>query len=156
MDIEQLISPERVRCLSGLEDKEQVLQHVGELISIADPQLTGTEICDRLMARERLGSTGLGHGVALPHARLEGIERAAGALVRLDHGIDFQAFDKTPVDLLFVLVVPEHFTDEHLQILAALAEMFSDPELCERLRRTESDRELHAALSEWRPASDAT
>lgn len=156
MDIEHLISPERVRFVSQVQDKEQALLFVGQLISGADNQLTGEEICKRLMARERLGSTGLGHGVALPHARLEGIDQAVCALIRLDQGIDFQAFDKAPVDILFALVVPEHFTDEHLQILAALAEMFSDPGLCEKLRNTRNNTELHAILREWQPSSDST
>ncbi|BAU58549.1 PTS sugar transporter subunit IIA [Halorhodospira halochloris] len=156
MDIEQLISPERVRCVSEAKDKEQVLSYVGQLIGEAEDRLTGDEICKRLMARERLGSTGLGHGVALPHARLEGIDKAIGAFIRLDQGIDFHAFDRAPVDILFALVVPEHFTDEHLQILAALAEMFSDPELCEKLRSPSSDDSLHEILRGWRPSSDST
>ncbi|MFP4648431.1 MAG: PTS sugar transporter subunit IIA [Halorhodospira sp.] len=154
MDIEQLITPERIRCESGLEGKEQVLQRIGELIGTAVKDPGPEEITHRLMAREQLGSTGLGHGVALPHARINGIERPIGALLRLEEGIDFQAFDKAPVDLLFALVVPEHFTDEHLQILATLAEMFSDSGLCEQLRRATSGEELHAVLREWQSHSD--
>ncbi len=154
MDIEQLLTPDRIHCASGIDDKEQVLQHIGELIGAADTNLATGEVSSRLLARERLGSTGLGHGVALPHARIEGIERAIGALIRLDEGIEFDAFDKAPVDLLFALVVPEHFTDEHLQILAALAEMFSDAALCERLRNAGEEAELFAALREWQAQSD--
>ncbi|MBK1726539.1 PTS sugar transporter subunit IIA [Halorhodospira neutriphila] len=154
MDIERLITPERIRCVSDVETKEQVLDRIGALIGGADGGLTQAEISRRLAARERLGSTGLGHGVALPHARLEGTERAIGALLRLDRGIDFDAFDREPVDLLFALVVPEHFTDEHLQILAALAEMFSDAALCERLRAAGDDAELLSALREWQSHAD--
>ncbi len=154
MDIEQLITPERVRCESGIETKEQALLRIGELIGAADSNLAAEEVSQRLMAREQLGSTGLGHGVALPHARIEGVAKPLGTLVRLSQGIDFDAFDKAPVDLLFALVVPEHFTDEHLQILAALAEMFSDSALCEHLRRSTSDTELYAALREGQPSSD--
>ncbi|MFP4129171.1 MAG: PTS sugar transporter subunit IIA [Halorhodospira sp.] len=154
MDIEQLITPERIRCETGIDSKGQVLQRIGELIEASGHGLDAAEISSRLMARERLGSTGLGHGVALPHARISGLERPLGALLRLDEGIDFEAFDKAPVDLLFALVVPEHFTDEHLQILATLAEMFSDSVLCERLRRAGDSRELLEALREWQSHSD--
>ncbi|MBK5936702.1 PTS sugar transporter subunit IIA [Halorhodospira halophila] len=154
MDIEQLITPERVRCESGIEDKEQVLLRIGELIGASGDGLDAREISNRLLARERLGSTGLGHGVAVPHARIDGIDRAIGALIRLDRGIDFDAFDKAPVDLLFALVVPEHFTDEHLQILASLAEMFSDSSLCELLRRSSDGDELQMALREWQSHAD--
>ncbi len=154
MDIERLINPERIRCVSDVETKEQVLDRIGALIGGTDEGPSQAEISRRLAARERLGSTGLGHGVALPHARLEGTDRAIGALLRLDRGIDFDAFDRAPVDLLFALVVPEHFTDEHLQILAALAEMFSDATLCERLRAAEGDAELLSALREWQSHAD--
>ena len=153
MDIEQLITPERVRCVSDIESKEQVLQRVGELIGSAEDGLSAEDVSHRLMAREQLGSTGLGHGVALPHARMEGVSQAVGALVRLERGIDFEAFDKAPVDLLFALVVPEHFTDEHLQILAGLAELFSDSALCERLRGASDDAELHSVLRSWQARS---
>ncbi len=154
MDIEQLITPERVRCESDIGDKEQALLRIGELIGASGDGLDAREISNRLLARERLGSTGLGHGVAVPHARIDGIDRAIGALVRLERGIEFDAFDKAPVDLLFALVVPEHFTDEHLQILASLAEMFSDSGLCERLRVSADGEELQAALREWQSQAD--
>ncbi len=156
MDIEQLITPERIRCEDDIESKQQALERLGELIGISEPKLSPAEVFDRLVAREKLGSTGLGHGVALPHARVEGIECAIGAMVRIDQGIDFEAFDRAPVDLLFALVVPEHFTDEHLQILAALAEMFSDAKLCERLRHAEDDEGLYQTLREWQAATDST
>ncbi len=154
MDIERLITPERIRCESGVASKEQVLQRTGELIEASEHSLDAEEVSSRLMARERLGSTGLGHGVALPHARISGLGQPLGALLRLDEGIDFEAFDKAPVDLLFALVVPEHFTDEHLQILATLAEMFSDSVLCERLRRASDRSELLNALREWQSHTD--
>ncbi len=154
MDIEQLITPERIRCEDHIESKQQALDRLGELIGAGEPRLSAPEVADRLTAREKLGSTGLGHGVALPHARVEGIEHAIGAMIRIHEGIDFEAFDRAPVDLLFALVVPEHFTDEHLQILAALAEMFSDANLCERLRQAEDDQALHQQLREWQATTD--
>lgn len=156
MDIERLITPERVKREREIASKPAALSRLGALIGEADSALDPEEIAGRLSARERLGSTGLGHGVALPHARMEHIAAPVGALIRIDQGIDFEAFDKAPVDLLFALVVPEHFTDEHLQILAALAEMFSDAALCERLRSAEDDTVLYERLREWQtPAGGA-
>jgi len=88
--------------------------------------LVARPIFDSLIGRERLGSTGLGHGVALPHGRFNQSQRAVGAFVKLKKGVDFDAIDRQPVDLVFGLLVPDHYTDEHLKILAYLAEMFSD------------------------------
>jgi PTS system nitrogen regulatory IIA component len=84
-------------------------------------------IFDSLLARERLGSTGLGQGIAIPHGRIKGLKHASGALLRLTHPIPFDAPDGRPVSLLFVLLVPEQATEQHLQILSEIAERFSDP-----------------------------
>lgn len=155
MKIAELITPDRIRCDAEVSSKKRVLEQLSDLLTADDTTLAATQVFDRLVARERLGSTGLGHGVALPHARMEGIEQARGALIRLDRGVDFDAFDREPVDLLFALVVPEHFTDEHLQILADLAEMFSDSGLCEQLRATTDPTRLHQLLSEWQGSETA-
>lgn len=154
MDIERLITEERTRCEPEVASKREALARLSELIGSAAQSLQAGDIEERLLARERLGSTGLGHGVALPHARMEQLSQPVGAMIRVDDGIDFGAFDKAPVDLLFALVVPEHFTDEHLQILAALAEMFSDAALCERLRAAEDGSVLYDRLLEWQANTD--
>ena len=105
-------------------------------------------ILDAFMARERLGSTGLGQGIAIPHCRLDTVSRCTGALLTLANPINFDAPDRQPVDLLFVLVVPSEATDEHLKILAELAQRFSDANYCQRLRAASTDAELYqAALS---------
>lgn len=90
-------------------------------------------VFDSLFARERLGSTGLGQGIAIPHGRIKGLKQASGALLRLQHAIPFDAPDGAPVTLLFVLLVPEQATEEHLQILSEVAERFSDPAFREAL-----------------------
>ena len=153
MDISELISPERVICDAPVASKKRVLELLGELIAGARDGLDARAIFDSLLGRERLGSTGLGHGVALPHGRLAQSTEALGAFVKLEDGIDFDAIDRAPVHLVFALLVPEHFTDEHLKILAFLAEMFSDHEFCDRLRQASDDAELYRTLSSWRPDS---
>lgn len=102
-------------------------------------------ITDSLFARERLGSTGLGHGVAIPHGRIKGLKQAAGAFMRLATPVPFDSPDGRPVDLLFVLLVPEQATEEHLQILSELAQRFSDRAFREKLQ-TASDPAAVLAL----------
>lgn len=102
-------------------------------------------VTDSLFARERLGSTGLGHGVAIPHGRIKGLKQAAGAFMRLATPVPFDSPDGRPVDLLFVLLVPEQATEEHLQILSELAQRFSDRAFREKLQ-TASDPAAVLAL----------
>ena len=160
MNLTDLLTPARVVCDAPLASKKRTLEKLGELIAAADgddgadgPALDAREIFDSLISRERLGSTGLGHGVALPHGRLAGSERALGAFIKLADGVDFDAVDQQPVSLVFALLVPEHFTDEHLKILAYLAEMFSDGTFCQQLLEADSDAGLYALLSGWQPVA---
>src|SRR5262247_2621408 len=100
-------------------------------------------VFESLFAREKLGSTGLGQGVAIPHGRIKGLKDALGALVRLKQAIPFDAPDGQPVSLIFVLLVPDRATDAHLQILSELAQMFSDRTFRERLLAAPTAAELH-------------
>ena len=104
---------------------------------------------DHLLERERLGSTGLGHGIALPHARIPQLERAVGAFVQLRTGVNFDAIDDLPVDLAFGLLVPQDATEAHLQLLAKLASMFSNEMLCDKLRSGADEQELLRHIQEW-------
>jgi PTS system nitrogen regulatory IIA component len=108
-------------------------------------------VFDSLFAREKLGSTGLGQGVAIPHGRIKGIKDAIGALVRMREPIPFDAPDGAPVGLIFVLLVPERATDLHLQILSELAQMFSDQSFRERLAGAATAEDAHRLISEWQP-----
>ncbi len=152
--IADLISEDRIACDVEANSKKRGLEVLSEMVALADEALNATAIFNKLISREKLGSTGLGRGVALPHARIEGSAQAHGALIRLRDGIDFDAFDHQPVDLLFALVVPEHFTDEHLQILARLAEMFSDAGLCQRLRSTNDPASVRQLIADWDDRAD--
>lgn len=149
MQLTDLLAPERICCGSRAGSKKRVLEQISGLIAESQEALEKNEVFDSLLSRERLGSTGLGHGVAIPHGRIKGSDKAIGALVTLEHGIDFDAMDNQDVDLLFAVLVPENATDEHLQILAKLAEMFSDAELLERMRKAEDATTLLNEIRNW-------
>ncbi len=134
MMINELFHPARIACQQSCSSKKRSLEMLSRLLADSTPDLTEGEIFDSMIGRERLGSTGLGKGVALPHGRIHGLTKPLGALLTLEEGIDFDAIDKQPVDLLFALLVPEESTEEHLQILAALAGLFSQPGLCQQIR----------------------
>ena len=153
MDITDLITRERVVCDSEVASKKRVIEVLSELLATGQPDLAARPIFDSLVGRERLGSTGLGHGVALPHGRFSQSQYAIGAFVKLRKGVDFDALDRQPVDLVFGLLVPDHYTDEHLKILAYLAEMFSDRVFCQRLRETTADQALFEQLRDWKPTT---
>ncbi|MFV8835883.1 PTS IIA-like nitrogen regulatory protein PtsN [Aquisalimonas sp.] len=154
--IADLITPERIACDIQVTSKKRGLELLSDMVADSDSALPANAIFDKLISREKLGSTGLGHGVALPHARMDGNDSATAAFIRTSEAIDFDAFDNEPVDLLFALVVPEHFTDEHLQILARLAEMFSDQPLCRRLRDARDADAVYELLRDWEATQGST
>lgn len=153
MQIIDIIDPERIITGVQVGSKKRALELLSERLADSTPELGQAETFSALLGREKLGSTGLGHGVALPHGRLQGCNRPVGALMVLDQPIDFDAVDGQPVDILFAMLVPEASTDEHLQLLAQLAELFGDPANCQRLRSSDRDG-LYRLLTEWRPSRD--
>jgi len=112
-------------------------------------------ITDSLFARERLGSTGLGHGVAIPHGRIKGLKAPMAALFQLAAPIGFDAPDEQPVKLLIFLLVPEAATQKHLEILSEIAELLSDAALREKIKAAESAEELHQLIATWQSAQPA-
>jgi PTS system nitrogen regulatory IIA component len=134
--------------------KKRVLEQAARLLAVGADEPTSEQIFERLLERERLGSTGLAGGVALPHARIAGISETRGAFLRLAEPVDFDALDGQPVDLVFALLVPEEANDEHLQLLARLASMFNEEELRGRLREAGAG-EARAILT-GRSTIDAT
>lgn len=147
MKITDIISLERISCNASVKSKKKALELLSTLLAPAASSASNEEIFENLISRERLGSTGLGHGVALPHARLQGQEAAIAAFVKLEQPVDFDAIDKQPTDLLFALLVPDHFTDEHLDILAQLAKKFSKENFCNNLRQSDTDEQLLQLLA---------
>lgn len=138
--------------LVGLDvaSKKRAFEQVGELLEEVG-HLSRSTVFDSLFAREKLGSTGLGEGIAIPHGRIKGLHEAVGALVKLKAPIPFDAPDGKPVALMFVLLVPEQATDMHLQILGELAQMFSDRPLREKMLSCEDAAELHRLVTSWSP-----
>ncbi|HFC54074.1 MAG TPA: PTS IIA-like nitrogen-regulatory protein PtsN [Gammaproteobacteria bacterium] len=156
MNIAQILTPERVGFDIEATSKKRALELLSALLAEHQQNLTTCQVFDSLLARERLSSTGLGRGVGLPHGRLKDLDRSLCAFVRLHEGIDFDSNDGQPVDLLCALLVPEQSTDEHLQLLATLAEMFRDQELCRRLRAASSREDLYRILVHWHPSDRST
>lgn len=158
MPILDILTPERIQAGLAVTSKKRLLQLAAKAVekalaaTAAAPPGNGhhgnlaERVFDALLARERLGSTALGDGVAVPHCRLAGCTQAIGVLLQLATGIDFDAPDGQPVDLLFVLVVPERAHDEHLQLLGSVAALFNDPAARTALREARSSQELHRCV----------
>ena len=133
-----------------ISSKKRLFEQVGLLFENQDG-IARSLVFDSLFARERLGSTGLGQGVAIPHGRIKGLKDALGAFFRLDQPIPFDAPDGNPVSLVFVLLVPEKATEKHLQILSELAQMFCDKTLREAMGRAPDTAALHELITAWQP-----
>jgi len=170
MNLDTLISSNAVITNQPVKSKKRALEVLAEQLAIeatraneqsqnsetpdtdTPNEINSLEIFQLLTNREKLGSTSMGHGVALPHARTSLTEHAVGAFLKLDDGIDFDSPDHQPTDLIFSLMVPEHYTDEHLKILAHLAGLFSDENFCNALRNTNNAAEIHKQLTTWQLA----
>lgn len=151
MKISEILTPERVGHHVDAASKKRALELLSTKLAENQEEISSADIFNSLLARERLSSTALGRGVALPHGRVKDIDQTLCAFLQLREGIDFDSNDHQPVDLLCALVVPEHSTDEHLKILAALAEMFRNEAFCEQLRKATSSEELYQQLIHWQP-----
>lgn len=143
MQLETILSPGRTLCGVPGSSKKRVLENIARCISEDINTIDPDQLFDSLIAREKLGSTGLGHGIAIPHCRMKNCAKILGTLVKLQEPIDFDAIDGEPVDLIFVLLVPEEANDEHLQALASIAQLFNDPDFCQQLRNTTSSEAMY-------------
>ena len=148
--ISRLLPPSNIVLDLEVGSKKRVFEQAG-LIFENNQGLARSLVFDSLFARERLGSTGLGQGVAIPHGRIKGLREAVAAFVRLSAPVPFDSPDGKPVQMLFVLLVPEQATEQHLQILSELAQMFSDPALRDSLIQTTDAGGLHQLISSWQP-----
>ena len=144
--IAQLLSIENIVLDLDATSKKRVFEHAGLLFE-NHQGIARSTVFDNLFAREKLGSTGLGLGIAIPHGRIKGLKEATGALLRLRTPVPFDSPDGKPVSLLFVLLVPEHANEQHLQILSELAERFSDRNCREALAKAESAEAVLEILS---------
>ncbi|MBD2859702.1 PTS sugar transporter subunit IIA [Spongiibacter sp. KMU-158] len=143
MNFTSILSPLRTQQGAAVSSKKRLLELVAEITSSADSRFNSDELFNQLLARERLGSTGLGKGVAIPHCRSSQCDSITGVLISLEKGIDFEAIDDQVVDLVFALIVPEQAHGEHLKVLAALAEAFENASFRNELRKAEDDQGLY-------------
>jgi nitrogen PTS system EIIA component len=145
MALAELLAADRIVVLVDAVDRNAVLDAAARLLADASPANTA-EIGQSLRAREKLGSTAIGHGIAIPHGRTEAFDQARGAFLRLREPVDFGASDGQPVDLVFAMAVPRHFTQQHLQLLSELAQRFADPAFRDALRGARSVDALRRQL----------
>lgn len=146
--LDNLLTPGRVLCRLDAVSKKRVLELTAQHIASIEKELEENQLYASLLERERLGTTALGSGVAVPHCRVSGLKEPLGCLVTLSDAIDYDAPDGAGVDLLFVLLVPPDANQAHLDLLAEVARRFSDPSYCQRLREA-ADLEslLHCAVT---------
>ncbi|MDO9525049.1 MAG: PTS sugar transporter subunit IIA [Gemmobacter sp.] len=149
MDISSLLRPEAVRVLGQMTSKKRLFQELGD-VAAAVYGMSQAVAVDGLQERESLGPTGVGHGIALPHARLEGIDRIVGVFVRLEKPMDFDSVDRQPVDLIFTLFAPKDSGVDHLKALALISRTMRDSGVCAKLRANTNTATLHAILTEAR------
>lgn len=149
MTINSLLKPEGVRVLGQMTSKKRLFQELGE-IAASVYHLNAATAVDGLQERESLGPTGVGQGIALPHARVEGIDAIVGVFVRLERPMDFDSVDRQPVDLVFTLFAPKDSGVEHLKALALISRTMRDVSICTKLRANSNPATLHAILTESR------
>lgn len=146
MELSSILKPEAVRVLSAASSKKRLFQEIGDVAAGA-LGLDAQTVVECLLERESLGPTGVGHGVALPHARLSGLESVAGVFVVLEKPIDFGSVDRQPVDLAFALFAPEEAGVEHLKALALVSRTLRDSSVCSKLRANPDPIKLYAILT---------
>ena len=147
MEINDLISSDVVVASLKATSKKQVLQDLSRRAADATG-LHERAIFDVLMERERLGTTGVGNGIAIPHGKLPNLDKLHGLFARLEKPIDFQSIDEQPVDLIFLLLAPESAGADHLKALARVSRLLRDRAVCEKLRGTDQSEALYALLTE--------
>lgn len=149
MNIFSLLNQERTRAHMEVGSKKKVIECMSEVISRSLTSHSKEQVFEHFVARERLGSTGLGGGIALPHCRLAGIESPIGSLVTIAKPIDYDAPDNEPVDIVFGLIVPDTDDDEHLKLLAQLAELFTADNMSSQIRTATDAKELLNLIYHW-------
>ncbi|WP_027966491.1 PTS sugar transporter subunit IIA [Halomonas halocynthiae] len=148
MTLDTILPPERTLFAVPGGSKKRVLEFFSTFIAQNIPSLDSQEVFSRLLGRERLGSTGIGQGVAIPHARSPHCKKPIASFLKLAEAIDFDAVDGEPVDLIFVLLVPEQADDAHLTLLGQVAGIMNDAATRAALRRAENQPELHRLLTD--------
>ncbi len=149
MELSKLLMPSAVRVVSQLTSKKRLFQELGELAA-QTYGINAAIAIDGLQERESLGPTGVGHGIALPHARLEDLKQIVGIFLRLEKPLDYDSVDRQPVDLIFALLAPKDSGVDHLKALALVSRTMRDQGICTKLRSNVNPAKLHAILTEAR------
>ena len=147
MELEQIMTPDSVITGLKINSKKQVLQELAQKAA----KISGLEertIFDVILERERLGTTGVGNGVAIPHGRMKSLDKVHGFFMKLDNPIDFESVDNKPVDLVFMLLAPEGAGADHLKALAKVSRLLRDDIICSKIRGSSSDDAIFALFSE--------
>lgn len=147
MDLTNILDASAVKVLNNVSSKKRLFQDLGEIFA-ASYGLDAGDVVSALQERESLGPTGVGRGVALPHARLDGLDRVIGAFLRIEKPLDFDAIDRQPVDLVFALFAPEGGGVDHLKALALVSRTMRDSGTCAKLRANSDTAILHTVLTE--------
>lgn len=146
MELKHILTADRTLCHAQTVSKKSLLELVSKTLAEQVPSLNYSDILTKLAERERLGSTGIGYGVAIPHARMGALAAPIASLIHLDQGVDFGSSDEQPVDLVFGFIVPEGLDEEHLALISALATAFNEPDFREKLRNAKTNKELHHTM----------
>ncbi len=149
MQLVDVLTPDRTVFCYDIKSKKKALELASQLAVKTLPDIEENDIFEHLLAREKLGSTGIGHGVAIPHCRIPELHQTVAILLRLSSGVDFDATDKEPVDIVLTLLVPEDSNDEHLQLLAKIAEKFSQDPFRKTLRSADDSHILYKIITEY-------
>ena len=154
MDLSTLVLPGAVRVVGQFTSKKRLFQELAEIAAQAHG-LSGATVLDGLQERETLGPTGVGHGIALPHARLEDLDRIIALFIRLEKPLDYDSVDRQPVDLVFCLLAPKDSGVDHLKALALVSRTMRDAGVVAKLRANNDPAKLHAILTEARASAAA-
>ena len=146
MELCTILRPECTTCATP-GSKKKVLELISDLVAAQYPTLSSQEIFESLVAREKVGSTGIGNGIAIPHGRLADIDKPIAVLIKCEEPIAFDAIDKQPVDILFALLVPADQCQQHLSTLSCMAEKLSDKQILKQLRKTHDEAELYQVIT---------
>ncbi len=154
MEISDIISPDSVVANLKVTSKKQALQELSKKIAKLVDQ-DERNIFDILLEREKLGTTGVGNGIAIPHGKLETLDKLQGLVARLERPVDFDAIDERPVDLIFLLVAPDSAGADHLKALARVSRLLRDKTMCDKLRGSDNTEALYALLTDIPTNQDA-
>ncbi|MCL1114608.1 MULTISPECIES: PTS IIA-like nitrogen regulatory protein PtsN [Shewanella] len=146
MELCTILQPECTTCATP-GSKKKVLELISDIVAAQYPTLSSQEVFESLLAREKMGSTGIGNGIAIPHGRLTTIDHPIGIFIKCEEPIQFDAIDKQPVDILFALLVPADQCQQHLSTLSSMAQKLSDKQVLKQLRKIHDSTELYQVIT---------